>query len=411
MQGLDRNGFFAVSFSRETERGRRGKSMKKIRIGIAGTRGLSTVTGLKAFGDVEIAAVCDLDEEHLERAAKATGAEKKYRIFDDMLESDIDAVIIATPMQCHVPQAVAALEAGKHVMSEVTAGVTMDELFWLCESVEKYGKIYMFAENLVYMPEVLQVREMVRAGLFGKPYYAEGNYLHNISNLFVYPNGKTSWRSFWQCGVRGNFYPTHSLGPVMSWFPGERICEISCFSPGVRHAYGLKQDSGTVTMCQTDRGGLIAIRTDCTSPRPRSNDSFLLQGTKGVFHARAYPGDRDLVSFAGEGNPDHAMIWEDLSRYADAYLPARCKNATGEQKGAGHGGSDFFIVEDFINAVRSGVQPELDVYKACEWTAVGLLSALSVTNGGRPVEVPRFRPGMPLEEKRIGILPRPAFPV
>ena len=64
-----------------------------------------------------------------------------------MLESDIDAVVIATPMQLHVPQAILALEAGKHVMSEVTAGVTMDELWWLIESVEKSQKVYMMAEN------------------------------------------------------------------------------------------------------------------------------------------------------------------------------------------------------------------------------------------------------------------------
>ncbi|MBQ7152943.1 MAG: Gfo/Idh/MocA family oxidoreductase, partial [Clostridia bacterium] len=46
----------------------------------------------------------------------------KYRVFDDMLDkAGIDAVIIGTPMQCHVPQAIAAMEAGIHVMSEVTA--------------------------------------------------------------------------------------------------------------------------------------------------------------------------------------------------------------------------------------------------------------------------------------------------
>ena len=114
-----------------------------IKIGIAGVRGLSVLTGLKMMEDVEITAMCDLNEEALKKAAERLGEVRQYRVFDDMLESDIDAVIIATPMQCHVPQAIAALEAGKHVMCEVTAGVTMDELFWLCECVEKYQKIYM----------------------------------------------------------------------------------------------------------------------------------------------------------------------------------------------------------------------------------------------------------------------------
>ena len=129
--------------------------MKKIKVGIAGSRGLSTVMGLRALPDVEITALCNLDEATLDAQAKDLGVEHKYRVFEDMLASDIDAVIIATPMQCHVPQAIAALEAGKHVMSEVTAGVTMDELWWLCEAVEKSGKIYMMAENYIYTPQVL----------------------------------------------------------------------------------------------------------------------------------------------------------------------------------------------------------------------------------------------------------------
>lgn len=56
-----------------------------------------------------------------------------------MLESDIDVVFVATPNQLHVPQVLMALEAVKHVLSEVTAGVTMDELWWLIECVEKYN--------------------------------------------------------------------------------------------------------------------------------------------------------------------------------------------------------------------------------------------------------------------------------
>ena len=378
--------------------------MKKIKVGIAGTRGLSTLLGLQTIEDVEIAAMCDLDEQHLKDSVERIGDDsiKTYRVFDDMLESDIDAVIIATPMQCHVPQAIAAMEAGKHVMCEVTAGVTMDELFWLCETVEKYNKIYMFAENYIYDPRVQQVKNMVRAGLFGEPYYAEGMYLHNIGNLFVYPNGKTSWRSFWQCGKRGNFYPTHSIGPVMQWFEGDRITEISTFSPGIYNTLGLRQDSGTTTMCRTEKGKLLNIRVDCMSPRPHNMDNYQLQGTNGIVQFKQHGEDINRVSFIDEENdsPLHNMKWHKLEEY-DMYLPERYRNATEEQLKAGHNGGDFFIVEDFINAIREGRQPDLDVYKACEWTAVGLLSEISVANGGRTMQVPNFRPNMPIEEKII----------
>lgn len=375
--------------------------MKTIKVGIAGVRGMSTVLGLNNSEGVEIAALCDLNEETMKREEQQIGKElKKYRVFDDMLESDIDAVVIATPMQCHVPQAIAALEAGKHVLSEVTAGVTMDELWWLCESVEKYKKTYMMAENYIYMEHSQILNEMVKKGMLGEPYYAECMYLHNIDGLFVYPNGKTSWRSYWQCGKRGNFYPTHSLGPIMNCLSDDRITEISCFSPGVRNDIGLKQDSGTTTMCRTEKGRLINLRVDCMSPRPHSTAYYHLQGTKGVFQSSTGFTDQHKVSIESETNPHNSMKWEPLSNYNDL-LPERYKNATEEQKAAGHSGGDFFLVDDFIKAIRTGKEPDVNVYKACEWTAVGLLSELSVVNNGRTMTVPHFKKNATLEDKEL----------
>ena len=375
---------------------------QKIKIGIAGVRGMSTVMGFNALENVEITALCDLDEAVLDREGDQLNISKqhRYRVFDDMLESDIDAVVIATPMQCHVPQAIAALEAGKHVMSEVTAGVTMDELWWLCESVEKYGKTYMMAENYMYMPNVQLVKELVKRGMFGECYYAEGAYLHNLNGLFTYPNGKTSWRSFWQCGKRGAFYPTHSLGPVMQWFPDDHITEISTFSPGVYNPYGLKQDSGTTTMCRLESGKLVQLRVDCVSPRPHNMTHYHLQGTKGAYQSAQGLGDQDKISFVSDTNPDSCMAWQALADYHE-YLPERYRVATAEQAGAGHGGGDFFIVADFIDAIRTGNKPAVDVYDACEWTAVGLLSELSVVNNGRTMSVPRFRKGAELKDKIV----------
>ena len=60
--------------------------MKKIKVGIAGTRGMSTLMGLNSIEDVEITAVCDLDEGHLQDIAKKTGVEKIYIIKNENLE-------------------------------------------------------------------------------------------------------------------------------------------------------------------------------------------------------------------------------------------------------------------------------------------------------------------------------------
>lgn len=372
-----------------------------IKIGIVGTRGLSVFDAIKnSPADARVVAICDISEESLAFAMDYMKDDsiKTYRVYEDMLEkADIDAVVVSTPMQCHVPQAILALQAGKHVMCEVTAAVTMDELWWLIENVEKSGKIYMYAENYCYMPDLVLVREMAKKGYFGELYYGEGEYTHEIPNLCTF-NGKPTWRAYWQMGTRGTFYPTHSLGPVMQCFDDDRIVSISSFSSGNHNPYGLRNDDVNQTLCQLESGKLVKIRVDTLSPRPHLTNYYQIQGTKGCYEAPRGLGDVAKIAFATDENPDGYKEWKPLSDYKHL-LPERYK--LGEGDNAGHGGGDYYIVADFINAIKTGIQPELNVYKAAEWTSVGLLSQLSVTNGGRIMEVPNFRKNMPWEEKRI----------
>lgn len=364
--------------------------MMELKVGLAGARGLSFISGFRAIPGVSVEALCDLNEDLLKTTAAKYGIPKTYRVFEDMLESDIDAVVIATPMQCHVPQALAALEAGKHVMSEVTAGVTMDELWWLIEWVEKYKKVYMMAENYCYIPENQIIENMVRQGLFGEVYFGEGEYLHDIRELAVYPSGKHSWRKFWQLGKRGVFYPTHSLGPVMKWFPGDRIKSVSCFGTGWHTSPDFRQEDTTLTLCQLESGKLVKIRLDCISKRPHNLTYYSLQGTKGCYEAARGLGDKPKIWLEDFAKGEEYAKWRPLSDFYE-YLPDRYKTATAEQKSAGHWGGDFFIVQDFVDTVVNGVKPAVDVYEACEWTAVGLLSELSVMNGGKTMDMPDFR--------------------
>lgn len=381
--------------------------MAVIKVGIAGVRGLSTLIGFNSIPNVKVEALCDLDENLLKQESVKYNIPKTYRVFDDMLESDIDAVVIATPMQCHVPQAIAALEAGKHVMSEVTAGVTMDELWWLTECVEKYNKVYMMAENYCYIPENQIIANMVGKGMFGEVYFGEGEYLHDIRNLTTYnygdhTSGKTSWRKFWQLGKRGAFYPTHSLGPVMQWFKDDQIKAVSCFGTGWHTSTEFRQEDTSLTICQMESGSLIKIRVDCISERPHNMAYYSLQGTKGCYEAPRGLGDEHKIWLKGmDQDTDHAY-WRPLKDFYE-YLPERYKNATEEQKAAGHWGGDYFIVEDFIDAITKGVKPAVDVYEACEWTAVGLLSELSVMNGGKTIEMPQFNKNMHYRDQIVKI--------
>ncbi|WP_165822663.1 Gfo/Idh/MocA family protein [Paenibacillus montanisoli] len=370
-----------------------------LKIGIVGARGLSALQGFKSLPDTEVVALCDLDEAYLKEAAEANGIPRTYRVYEDMLESDIDAVVVSTPMQLHVPQSIQALLAGKHVLSEVTAGVTMDELWWLKETVEETGLTYMLAENYCYIPQNQMILNMAKQGLFGDIYFGEGEYIHDIRELAfrynrdteVRENAKPTWRKYWQLGKRGAYYPTHSLGPVMQWFQGDRIRSVSCYGTGWNTDPRFRQEDTTITMLKMASGKLIKLRLDCISKRPHNMTYYSLQGTKGCYEAPRGFGDDHKIWIEGpEGEQPGEKRWRPLSDFSD-YMPERYRNMTEEQKKAGHWGSDFFIAQDFVRAVNGECKPAIDVYDACEWTAVALLSELSVMNGGREMEMPDFR--------------------
>ena len=388
------------------------KAKKHYNIGLVGTRGGSMLQGFRDIENTTIAAVCDLDESALNAFGDKAGVapNMRFRVFEDMLAADIDAVVIATPMQCHVPQAIAAMLAGKHVLCEVPAAVTMDELWWLIETKEKTGCTYMMAENYCYTPAVQLVKALRDAGYFGTPFYAEGEYLHELDDHYlVTPGGLPTWRAFWQLGRRGSFYPTHSLGPVMEWFSGDRVMELSCFGTGggyVRPQY--RQDELTVTMCRMASGALAKITVACKAPRPHNMHAYLLQGTKGCYEAPRGLGDDHKIWLEGhpaDGEPEKSKRWRSLWDFR-CHLPERFLNPLKAAQNAGHQGGDYFMIQDFVDAMDSGEEPMANVYRAAEWTAVGLLSELSVVNGGRAMDVPHFRKNMPGAVKRVAIRQR-----
>ena len=182
--------------------------LEKLNVGLAGAagRGGSFRAALDANG-ARIHAVCDINKDVLAECAQRLGATEAYTDYGEMLErTELDAVVIGTPMHHHVPQSVLALQRDRHVLCEVPAGVTIEECQELVRACEASRGVYMMAENYTYMRPNVVVRELARKGLFGRLYYAEGEYLHELKGL----NEQTPWRRKWQTGIDGVTYGTHS---------------------------------------------------------------------------------------------------------------------------------------------------------------------------------------------------------
>ena len=187
---------------------------KDIKVAFAGLhRASGFFNAFQVHPETQIVALCDVNEATLAETSKATGITGLYTAFEMMLdEAKPDAVLVATPMQFHVPQSIAALQRGIHVLSEVTAAISIDEARWLVQECKRSPAVYMMAENYTYMRPNVLMRAMVEAGLFGEVYYAEGEYIHELSALHHTAEGKPTWRYYWQVGVNGCTYP-------IQWMP------------------------------------------------------------------------------------------------------------------------------------------------------------------------------------------------
>ena len=171
--------------------------MQPVRLGIVGgRRGGSFRRAMTALADkVQLTAICDLSAAVVAAWQAEYPDVRAFTRYEDLLASGAcDAVLLATPMTLHAAQAVQALRAGLHVLSEVIAATTLDECWELVETVEATGCTYMLAENYCYMRPNMLVRSLVEHGLFGQLTYAEGAYIHDCRNLMFTEQGDLTWR-------------------------------------------------------------------------------------------------------------------------------------------------------------------------------------------------------------------------
>ncbi len=355
---------------------------RPLRVGIAGTaRGAGFVTGLRATGDrARLHAVYDPDPEARKRFAADHGAEVECGSYAELLEH-CDLVVLSSPQHHHAPQAVAALDAGVHVLSEVPAVVSFEQGHDLLAAVRRSSARYMLAENYCYIRSNLVVAAMARAGAFGELYYGEGEYLHEMKAYHRDTSGRPTWRYFWQVGRAGHTYPTHSLGPLLGWF-GDRVTAVSCVGTGRHTDPEHEIDDTVLLLCRTARGALLRVRFDLLSNRPHLMDYYSLQGTAGGYEAARSADQSPRVHVVGR-SPDNG--WEPLDAYAEEFLPARYREVP---DGAGHWGADAWPILEFVEAVVEERPVPLDIYAALDMSLPGIVSERSTAEGGAWLHVP-----------------------
>lgn len=359
-----------------------------LRVGVIGLRrGRSLLHSLQAVGGARVTAVFDIDRARVEAAANDISA-TPYTELDAFLDSDIDLVVVASPIPFHAAQSIAALEAAKHVLCEVLPCRTLDQARQIARAAKANSRQFFVSENCVFYDEIELVKRLHAQGRFGTIYYGEGDYIHDCEGLWFDSEGERTWRGEGQLGV----YGTHGIGPLL-YITGDRIVNVRCTAlPAGIVNPGIGLPTMHLLEMQSAAGRTFRTRVDVLSPRPHpSTTSFKLQGTSGSYESVPCEGDTSRIWLADAHEPsrfDAPAAWHELGPFMNEMLADR--------QGAmaiagGHGASEYWLLKSVLHAITTGAECPVEFYRGLDIALPCIVAELSAAAGGEALPVPNPR--------------------
>ncbi len=356
--------------------------MGKLRVGHVGGR-LVYAHLFKSHPKTEVVALCDINPEALKRSRQTIGLSRSqcFRDYDEFLrKTDLDIVFIGTPIPFHAEQAVKAMEHGRHVLSEVTAANTVEDCERLVRTVKKTGMKYMLAENVCYFHYIREWAKIIHEGRLGRIFYAEAEYIHRLLRLIRDPEtGELKWRAY-RPPIQ---YITHSLGPLLMMFD-DRVVKATGMGKD-RYTMPDLQVDGVIDMqvalFKTLKGITIKILKSHIAARWPPFHFYTIYGTKGCIENTGFRiGERWGVIYI-EGEDESVRRIE---------CPIADPNVPEEERKGGHGTSEYYIVQDFVEAIEKDEKPPIDVVKGVDMTVPGLIAHEAAIKGEVWLDVPHF---------------------
>jgi predicted dehydrogenase len=331
--------------------------------------------------------------------------------FDALLDSPVDAVAIFTQRWTHGPLVERALRAGKHVYSAVPMAITEAEIAAIIDAVRDTGLVYMMGETSYYNPAVVYAREQLAKDAFGRLFYAEGDYVHDMDlgfyEAYQYSGGE-NWKA--TASYPPLMYPTHSIGGILgAW----QTHATSVSAIGVVDERGDGVFDRQVSQFGNDFSNASALFEVAGGGAFRTNEfrrvgypshiresRFRFFGTEGSLEQLATvslwqdkQGVEDVTEHLLPLSTRRAQDDPSLAHVApalrDAFtsgsapvhdrsrLPREFANASN-----GHEGSHHFLADDFAIAVNTASLPPVHAWAAARYTLPGIVAHESARQGG-----------------------------
>jgi len=204
-------------------------------------------SALASLGNSRLVAFCDVIEERARDFAQRYGGKKWYRDFNDLVrDPEVEAVSICTPHPLHAPPAIAAAEAGRHVIVEKPMAATLRQADAMVEACEKAGVRLGQIFQRRFMPACSMTKKAIEDGKMGQPIFVEAKCMTYRDKAYYEMD---PWRGWWDReggGVLMNQAP-HEID-LMLWLAGSPVDCLFGVCENLTHPYRPIEDNAAAVL-------------------------------------------------------------------------------------------------------------------------------------------------------------------
>lgn len=332
--------------------------MERLGVGIIGAGGIAGAhaSAWLTFPDeCELIAFADMDERRAQERAEQFGAKAWYCDPEDLLRhDDIHIVSICTPPFNHAELAIAALQAGKHVLVEKPMCCSLQEADQMIAAAQEAERLLGVVFQWRFTAEFVRMKALLEAGKLGKPLLAHMvSFWWRTADYF-----RLWWRGTWEkeCGGSVLNHAIHHLDFVLGLMgqPVRVMAEMGVF------AHEIETEDAAVAIVRFANGALGSFASSTAT----------------------FPEHYRIVIYGELGSV--AAPWR-LS-LADSHYQAEVEQWLNQQPRPEHGGHTA-VIADFLRAVRLGERPKVDGVEGRRSVELAIAIYKSALTG-QPVSLP-----------------------
>jgi UDP-N-acetyl-2-amino-2-deoxyglucuronate dehydrogenase len=348
-------------------------TLEKVRFGIlgCGVIGPHHARAIADLEDAELVAVADVVPELADKLAGEYGCSSHYGLGEMLSEAELDAVCVCTPSGMHAGDAIAALQAGKHVVIEKPVDVTLEATDRLLAAQRATGGKVAVVSQHRFDAATLAVQRAISAQQFGRLTTGSAEVRWWRSQSYYDSGG---WRGTWELDGGGVLInqAIHSID-LLQWLMG-RVVEVNAYTGLLAHER-IEVEDTAVAILKFD-GGALGTIVATTAAYPGLTARIAVHGDKGS----AVIDDDELVYFHAAG----------VGKEAEAY--------GGGSRGPGAGADPGSLsmahrdqISDFVEAVKDDREPSINVEEGRKPLAI-IAGIYESARTGEPVRIEEWKP-------------------